>query len=104
MKMRGTSTFMAPRDNNKYKDYDNTNGNMINILPQNIGLNGVNDFIQIKQTEEWNLKPMESGKLNELEGTIKIRREPVNIDDKCDSFEIEYQCILKLASNPEQYY
>ena len=104
MKMRGSSTFMAPRDNSKYNDYDNNNGNTINILPQNVGLNGLNDFIQVKQTEEWNLKPVESGKTNELEGTIKIRREPVNIDDKCDSFEIEYQCILKLASNPEQYY
>lgn len=100
MKMRGSTTFMAPRDSK----YDSNNKDSINILPQNVGLNGVNDFIEIKQTEEWNLKPMEEGQMNELEGTVKIRREPVNIDDKCDSFEIEYDCILKLGSQPEDYY
>ena len=104
LKMRGSTTFMAPRDD-YYNTDTNVNNNKIDtIIPQNVPLNGVNDFVQIRQTEEWDLKPIIKEKTNELEGTVKIRREPVNIDDKCDSFEIEYDCILKLATNSEDYY
>ena len=107
MKMRGSTTFMAPK-NDKYNGIvgqNNNNNNKIDtILPKNTPLNGVNDFIEVRQIEEWDLKPVEEGNINELEGIVKIRREPVNIDDKCDTFEIQYDCILKLSPNTQDYY
>merc|ERR1712154_75977 len=94
IRMRGSATFMAP--NTKHHKVDNNK--IDTIIPDNIPLNGINDFIQIRQIVEWDLKPIEVGKTNEFKGTVTIRREPVNADDICDSFEIEYECILKLSN------
>ena len=84
---------MAPKD-----------GQRDGIIPKDVGLNGMNDFVEVRQIEEWDLKPIDVGITNEFEGKVTVRREPVNECDKCDSFEIEYDCILKLASKAEEYY
>eukprot|EP01083_Nonionella_stella_P185337 675620_1 len=97
IKMRGSVMLMVPSKTNDKRD---------GIVPNNAPLNGVNDFIQIQQIEEWDLKPVEVGNLNEFEGKVTIRREPVNDSDvdACDPFQIQYDCILKLQSKVEDYY
>ena len=74
------------------------------IIPAGVSLNGINDFVEVRQIEEWDLKPVEVGNTNDFEGKVTIRREPVNESDKCDSFEIEYDCRLRLSSKTQDYY
>eukprot|EP01084_Bolivina_argentea_P043878 80797_1 len=97
IKMRGSVTFMAP-----YKSTNKANKNN-NIIPNNCPLNIIDDFIQIRQIEEWDLKPIEKGNTNEFKGKIIVKREPVDVNHKFDTFSIEYDCILKLGK-AENYF
>mmetsp|Transcript_11299 Transcript_11299/g.17153 ORF Transcript_11299/g.17153 Transcript_11299/m.17153 type:complete len:520 (-) Transcript_11299:73-1632(-) len=99
MKMRGSVTFMMPKPHNEAVD-----SNGVRIIPDSVELTGMNEFVPVRQIEEWDLKPSEVGKINELSGKIKIRREPVHEQDQCHAFELEYDCILKLGSNDEGYF
>ena len=100
MRMRGSAVFMAPTPRRS------GSSPMDSVIPKEVELNGVNDFVQIRQIEEWDLKPVEKGNIQQLVGTVTVRREPVHesMDSDCKPFEIEYECKVKLSGQSTDYY
>ena len=99
LRMRGSAVLMAPSRRRG-------GGPMDSVIPKEVELNGVADFVQIRQIEEWRLEPVEKGNVNELSGTVTVRREPVgnDTDSEFKAFEIEYDAKVKLSAKTLDYF
>ncbi len=71
------------------------------LIPKELApeLLAVDDFVQIRQIEEWRLLPDRRGDHRHLSGTVTVRREPVDPKDaeQFPPFQIEYDAKVKLS-------